>query len=58
MYCWPSALGLRACHDLSDLQLSWVAARIDFNFGVVYNEVVYIIVRYDVCDHLLVFLSI
>ena len=58
MYCWPSTLGLRAGHHLSDLYLSWVTARIDFNFGVVYYEVVYIVVRYDVCDHLLVFLAI
>ena len=58
MYCWPSALGLWAGHYLSNLQLSWVSTRIDFNFGIVYYEVVYIIVRYDVCDHLLVFLAI
>ena len=58
MYCRPSALGLRASNYLSNLKLSWITACIDFNFRVVYYEVVYIIVRYDVCDHLLVFLTI
>ena len=57
MYCRPTTLWLRARHHLCNLELCWISSSINLNFRVVYYEVVYIIVRYDVCDHFLILLA-
>ena len=57
MYCRPTTLWLRARHHLCNLELCWISSSINLNFRVVYYEVVYIIVRYDVSDDFLVFFT-
>ena len=58
MYCRPTALWLRARHHLCNLELRLISTCINLNFWVVYYEVVYIIVRYDVRDDFLILFAI